>query len=93
MQLSESRKESNLMGYAMCHAYCIGCRRLISFNPIRVPSITVNGVKEPLCECCVAILNTRRIDAGLKPVTIAADAYEPVDEIELYTFDDMPFEN
>ena len=71
------------MGYAFVISYCIGCRRLFSFNPIRVPSILVNGVRKPVCAACIWVANPKRIANGLEPVIPAPDAYEAVDESEL----------
>jgi hypothetical protein len=71
------------MGYAFCYSACIGCNRTFSYNPVRVPSIRVNGVKEPICRSCVERANPERIKKGLAPFVPAPDAYEPVDEQEL----------
>ena len=71
------------MGYAMCMAPCLACCRVFSFNPVAVPSFRVNGVKEPLCEACMGLINRKREAAGLKPFDIRPDAYEPCDESEL----------
>lgn len=71
------------MGYAICTGQCAGCRRIFSFNPVRVPSIRVNGVREPLCRTCVDTVNAHRLKSGLEVFPIPEDAYEPVDESEL----------
>jgi hypothetical protein len=71
------------MGYALCHARCIGCQRLFAFNPVRVPSIRIDGVREPICQACVDRANPRRIANGLAPIIPAPDAYEACDESEL----------
>lgn len=64
----------------------------MSFNPIRVPSVRVNGEREPLCERCVYLASSIREANGLEPIHVHGDAYEPCDEIELYPFDDMELE-
>ena len=38
------------------------------FNPDRVPSITVNGSREPICLNCVEVANPKRIANGLEPI-------------------------
>jgi hypothetical protein len=70
-------------GYAFCMAACIGCGRIFSFNPLRVPSLTVNGTREPICLGCVARVNPRRIANGLDAIVPLPDAYEPCPENEL----------
>ena len=71
------------MGYAYCMSACFGCGRLFSYNPMRVPSIPINGMREPICETCVARANPERIKRGLPPIVPYPDAYEPCDEQEL----------
>ena len=73
------------MGYALCTSHCLGCHRLLSYNPMRVPSIRDprTGSKEPVCADCVARVNPQRIANGLPPIVPAPDAYEPCDESEL----------
>jgi len=71
------------MGYAFVTSRCFGCNQIISYNPVRVPSIRINGVREPVCRSCVERANPLRIKNGLPPIVIAHDAYEAVDEQEL----------
>ena len=71
------------MGYALCHSACIGCNRIFSYNPMRVPSVTVNGSREPICRDCVERANPQRIAKGLEPIVPRPDAYDPIDESEL----------
>lgn len=71
------------MGYALCMGPCIGCGRLFAFNPMRVPSCTINGNREPVCQHCVARVNPMRIANGLEPIVPKPDAYEACDEQEL----------
>jgi len=61
--------------FAFCIGHCIGCGRPFSFNPVRVPSIRINGNREPVCESCVYRVNPVRIANGLKPIVPAPDAY------------------
>lgn len=73
-----------MSGFAIATGQCIGCRCLFSFNPVRVPSITVDGTREPLCKGCFERVNRERQARGLPAFPLAADAYEPVEESELY---------
>lgn len=71
------------MGYAIVFGHCIGCGAFIGFNPVRVPSIRVNGTKEPVCRGCIEAANPIRKEKGLEPIAIHPDAYEPCEEGEL----------
>jgi hypothetical protein len=71
------------MGYALCHSTCYGCKRVFSYNPMRVPSIRIDGVREPICRDCVERVNPLRELRGLPPIELFPDAYEPCDESEL----------
>jgi hypothetical protein len=55
---------------------CVGCRRLFAFNPDLVPSIRVNGTREPICQTCVDRVNPQRIANGLQPIVPLPGAYE-----------------
>lgn len=69
--------------YAFVMSACIGCQRIFSYNPLRVPSVRVNGMREPICRACVERANPQRIANGLEPIVPFPDAYEPVDDSEL----------
>jgi hypothetical protein len=71
------------MGYALCTGTCIGCGRIFSFNPMRVPSIRIKGNREPICQGCVDRINPKRIANGLEPIVPLPDAYDACDESEL----------
>jgi hypothetical protein len=71
------------MGYATCFATCINCYRLFSFNPNLVPSISINGVREPICRSCVDRANPIRVAKGLEPINILPGAYEGAEESEI----------
>ena len=71
------------MGYALMIGTCISCRCAFGFNPNKVPSIRVNGMREPVCKECIEAANPKRKAAGLPEFTIHPDAYEPVEEGEL----------
>lgn len=55
---------------------CINCKQPFSFNPDRVPSVIVNGTREPLCRACVEWANPVRIAKGLEPIHVLPGAYE-----------------
>lgn len=65
-----------MSGFMSCLGLCINCRRMFSFNPELVPSITVNGTREPVCESCMKQANALREKQGLPLHRIAAGAYE-----------------
>ena len=41
------------MGYAIATGTCYTCGALFNFNPVRVPSVRVDGVREPICRACI----------------------------------------
>ena len=71
------------MSYIYCTGYCIGCKRLFSFHPNRVPSIRIDGSREPICPACVERANVKRRENGLEPIVPLPGAYEPADEAEI----------
>jgi len=71
------------MGYALCLGSCCSCGGSFSFNPVKVPSFRVNGVREPICGTCMETVNAQRVEAGLEPHAIDPEAYEPCREEEL----------
>jgi hypothetical protein len=68
------------MGVMMAMGPCIGCGRLFSFNPHRVPSLNVDGTREPICLACVERANPQRKANGLPPIVVLPGAYEPTSE-------------
>ncbi len=56
---------------------------MISFNPNKVPSIRINGRREPVCRPCVELANRERAKRGLQPFEIAPDAYDAIPEADL----------
>lgn len=71
------------MGYALCTSACLCCSRTFMYNPMRVPSFRVNGVREPICRQCFDDINEKRKAHGLPVFERHADAYDPIDEAEL----------
>lgn len=69
--------------YAFAIGQCYTCKRTITFNPVKVPSIRINGVREPVCADCIARANPVRVSKGLPPIEILPDAYGSCDESEL----------
>jgi hypothetical protein len=43
-----------MTGYVLAYGACIHCGTMMTFNPHYVPSIRVQGTKEPLCRGCFA---------------------------------------
>ena len=71
------------MGYVFAMSACIGCKQPFSYNPHKVPSIRIDGTREPICRACVNTANPRRISNGLEPITVQPGAYEAMPEEEL----------
>ena len=65
------------MGYMYVVGHCIVCGVLFTFNAEHVPSVRVDGDREPVCRDCIARANTQRIANGIPPIWIHSDAYEP----------------
>lgn len=73
-----------IMGYAILMTHCCNCGKTIACNPVKVPSIRVNGTKEPLCRNCFNEWNKiHRTSQGLPPVELHPDAYGACQENEL----------
>jgi hypothetical protein len=72
------------MGYVTATSPCLGCGRVFSYNPLRVPSCSAaTGKREPICQICVDRVNPMRIKNGLEPIVPLPDAYEACEEDEL----------
>ena len=65
------------MGYMYVLGDCFACHRLFTFSAERVPSITVDGERQPVCADCVARVNPLRAANGLDPIVVLPGAYEP----------------
>jgi hypothetical protein len=69
-----------MSGFMFCVGACISCGSVFSFNPDRVPSSSaLTGVREPICQDCMARINQVRAGNGLPAFEILPDAYEPVE--------------
>lgn len=71
------------MGYAMMIGTCVACGCTFTFNPVRVPSITTEHGKEPVCLNCINLANPERIKRGLEPIVPHPEAYTFCEESEL----------
>jgi hypothetical protein len=71
------------MGYVYATSECFGCKKVFNYNPVKVPSIRIDGVREPVCAACIERANPRRIANGLEPVVPLPGAYDPCLEEEL----------
>jgi len=68
-------------GYCLMIGSCYGCGAPLQFNPNKVPSIRVNGEKQPLCRACFDRWNQiHRVSQGLEPIPLDPQAYEPEPE-------------
>jgi hypothetical protein len=55
---------------------CFGCFQLFEFDPEKVPCVTIQKKRNPVCvECVVFQLNPRRKEKGLPPIEILHGAY------------------
>lgn len=72
------------MSVAFVISPCVACHKTIHFHPHLVPSLRINGEREPLCANCFHEWNRiHRIAKGLDPIPLNPLAYEPCDESEL----------
>ena len=71
------------MGYVAAMSACYGCKQPFSYNPMKVPSIPINGTREPICQGCVDRVNPTRIANGLEPIVPLPGAYEACEEGEM----------
>jgi len=58
---------------------CGACHQPFSFNPYLVPSHDFGRGrgKEPICEMCMHLANTKRKELGMEPHPILPGAYDP----------------
>lgn len=68
------------MGYAIMFGTCAACHKPIGFNPHKVPSLMVDGKREPICETCANRWNELHPE-NARP--ILKGAYDHFDENEL----------
>ena len=75
--------KEKIMGYAYAMGTCSICKNTFAFNPLKVPSIRINGTREPVCQNCINAANLIRIKNGLDPIVPLPGAYDACDEGEL----------
>ena len=68
------------MGYALMMGFCVACKNPIQFNPHKVPSLVINGKREPICINCANRWNQLHPEAARE---IQPGAYNPIPEEEL----------
>jgi hypothetical protein len=68
------------MGYIHVYGACLVCKVPFFYNPLHVPSLEVEGVREPICASCITQVNDDRRQRGLPPFVIHPDAYVAEDE-------------
>jgi hypothetical protein len=68
------------MIYMIAIGNCVVCGNLFSFNPEKVPSIRINGEKEPICRSCMERVNALKREKGIPEFEIPKDAYAPEPE-------------
>ena len=70
------RKNKEKKMFMIAYGECIACKRDIHFNPVHVPSIYVEGIREPLCVNCFDLWNeVHRVSKDLEPVSLHPRAY------------------
>jgi hypothetical protein len=67
-----------MSGYMFCIAPCLGCKRVFTFNPERVPSLG----NEPICRECIDRANVVRAANGFPPHEVLPGAYDPAPEFD-----------
>jgi len=74
------------MGTYFALGRCICCGRHFTFHPERVPSLRVEGKREPVCRACVDKINPVRKAKGLDEIVPLPGAYEPGSEEGDFSF-------
>lgn len=71
------------MGYVYCMSACMNCGIPFMYHPNKVPSIRVNGSREPVCKVCIDRANVIRAEQGNPLLEYLPDAYEACPEEDL----------
>jgi hypothetical protein len=69
------------MGYVFVVGPCWSCGVTFTYHPHKVPSIPINGIRQPVCERCMRLANGRRVSLGLEPHPILPGAYEAAEAL------------
>lgn len=72
-----------MTGFVFAMSPCVGCGLPFAYNPHKVPSLMLNGQREPICLDCVQRANPERLKNGLAPIVPQDGAYESMPEEEL----------
>lgn len=72
-----------MSGYVSVIGPCWRCDAMFSMNPHKVPSVRINGVREPICKQCMDHLIAAEEKAGITPKRYADDAYDAIPEEDL----------
>lgn len=64
------------MGAMVVFGTCYGCGRTFMFNATKVPSVSADGKRQPICGDCVARINPIREAKGLDPIRVLPGAYD-----------------
>ena len=65
-----------MSGYSIIVGGCINCGRTFTFNAHHVPSVTIEGKREPLCRDCFERWQALHPDVSY---VLHPDAYEPME--------------
>jgi hypothetical protein len=57
------------MAWMFVTGECICCHQIFNFNADHVPSVVVNGNREPVCRTCIERANPERVRRGLPAIT------------------------
>lgn len=69
-----------MSAFMYCHSDCASCRRPIAYNPDRVPSLSLDGVRHAICADCFDEWNRlHRTSKGLEPLRLHPEAFEPLE--------------
>ncbi len=63
------------MSYMFAVSPCLCCKQPFPCNPDKVPSLTVDGTREPICSACMEQANAKRVEMGIEPHPIHPEAY------------------
>lgn len=72
-----------MTGFVLATMPCWTCKQPFSFNPNAVPSIRIDGHREPICRNCIEVANRKRAELNLPPFVIDKDAYNALPEDRL----------
>jgi hypothetical protein len=71
------------MLYALAWSPCAVCKKPFGYNPKRVPSITIKGIKQGICKECIEMANEVFREKNEPEFQIHPDAYGAIKTEEL----------